>query len=757
MRTVLSVVFSILIISLVVCVILTRRSNKDIKKTVAFLIAGLAIPVLGNLIIIITTKQLLATIGYYIYFLGMDTAIIALWNFTYRYCEIKRPHVALRVLIYVAFTADVVQYVLNPFFGFTFGTEKTLVEKQIYFRLVPHIGQTYHRIFCYGLFLIALIIFIVKAIKSSKVYAEKYWLIIILLGVTAGIESYYIFSRKPFDMSMIGFGLLGLLVFFFTLHYRPLKLLDRMLAGIASDMPDALFFFDKSGKCIWTNEHGRNLVGISKEDYSNVKDNLRFLFGDIDFSSSGWFKRVTLGTGDDEQYTFLSMRSVVDEKGHVTGNYLSIRDITEDQRELKREMYNSTHDSLTGFYTKEYFFEQIEKRLRSDKETKYMIGYMEIANLKTINDVFGSRFAELTIKRSAEFIQEGVSEKSLYGKLSDDAFGILIEKEDFGNKPVEEKLSNFVVSDNGLDYHVLIHYGVYDISEDDEIDVPLFFNSARLATTMIGDNYQSVIAFYDDKLREEIIHNQLISNQVYGAIKTKQIRPYLQPIVDSRGMLAGAEALVRWIHPDEGFMNPGAFIPVFERNGLIADVDKHMWRCACEILADWKSRNIDSFISINISPKDFYFMDVVSELKGLVEEFDIEPEKLRVEITETVMVTGSIDIFKIVADLREFGFIVEMDDFGSGYSSLNLLKDLNFDVIKIDMQFLKDSERNMKAGMIIKNIINMSEDLGIDTLTEGVETAKQFEKLFEMGCKLYQGYYFSKPIPLEDFEKQWFD
>ena len=757
MRTVLSVVFSILIISLVVCTILTRRSKKAIKYSVAFLIAGLAIPVLGNLIIIITAKQIVATIGYYIYFLGMDTAILSLWNFTYKYCEMKKPHPAVKILIYLFFTADLVQYILNPFLGFSFGTEKTLVENQIYFRLVPHIGQTYHRVVCYGLFFAVLIIFLVKAIKSSKVYAEKYWLITILMGITAAIESYYIFSRKPFDMSMIGFGLFGLLVFFFTLHYRPLKLLDRMLAGIASDMPDALFFFDKNGKCIWTNEKGRNLVGISKENYDNVKDDLRFLFGDLDFNSSGWFKRVTLGTGDEEQYTFLSMRSVIDEKGKVTGNYLSVRDITDDQRELKREMYNSTHDSLTGFYTKEYLFEQIDKRLHSDKETKYMIGYMEIANLKMINDVFGSRFAELTIKKSAEFIQEGISEKCLYGKLSDDSFGILIEKADFENKPVEEKLANFVVSDSGLDYHVLIHYGVYDIREDDEIDVPLFFNSARLATTMIGDNYQSLIAYYDDKLREEIIHNQLISNQVSGAIKTKQIRPYLQPIVDSRGMLAGAEALVRWIHPDEGFMNPGAFIPVFERNGLIADVDKHMWRCACEILADWKSRKIDSFISINISPKDFYFMDVVSELEGLVEEFDIEPEKLRVEITETVMVTGSIDIFKIVAELREYGFIVEMDDFGSGYSSLNLLKDLNFDVIKIDMQFLKDSERNMKAGMIIKNIINMSEDLGMDTLTEGVETAKQFEKLFAMGCKLYQGYYFSKPVPLEDFEKQWFD
>jgi EAL domain-containing protein (putative c-di-GMP-specific phosphodiesterase class I) len=219
----------------------------------------------------------------------------------------------------------------------------------------------------------------------------------------------------------------------------------------------------------------------------------------------------------------------------------------------------------------------------------------------------------------------------------------------------------------------------------------------------------------------------------------------------------GAEALVRWIHPDEGFLSPGKFIPVFERNGLIAEVDRYMWRCACEILADWKKRGINKFISINISPKDFYFMDVVKEIKDLVAEFDIDPVNLRIEITETVMMTEAADRIKLVDDLRASGFIVEMDDFGSGYSSLNLLKDMPVDVLKIDMQFLKDSERNMRAGMIIKNIINMSEDLGIASLTEGVETAAQFEKLYAMGCKLYQGYYFSKPVPREDFEKQWFD
>ena len=345
----------------------------------------------------------------------------------------------------------------------------------------------------------------------------------------------------------------------------------------------------------------------------------------------------------------------------------------------------------------------------------------------------------------------------MYGRLSNNAFGILIDKEDFISKPSNENMSNFTVRGYNLEHRVQIKYGIYDFTRDEGDDIALFFDSARLATTKIKDNYQGCIAYYDDELRNEIIHNQLISNQLKEAIETNQIRPYLQPIVDSRGMLAGAEALVRWIHPDEGLMNPGEFIPVFERNGLIADVDKHMWKCACEMLADWKERGIDSFISINISPKDFYYLDVVTELKSLAEEYGINPKRLRVEITETAVMSDSVDILKLIADLREYGFIVEMDDFGSGYSSLNLLKDMSIDLIKIDMQFLKDSERNLKSSLIIKNIINMSEDLGIDTLTEGVETAKQYEMLYDMGCQLYQGYYFSKPVPLDKFEEQWFD
>ena len=757
MRTTLSIVFSLLIVSLLICAVLALRSKKPVGRSVANLLVALTIPVLGNLILIASSDDIIATVGCYIYFLGMDASVCSVFYFTHSYCEIGKPKRSLLILIYSLFGIDMVHYALNPYIGLSFATEKVLVEGRAYYRLIPYIGQAYHRVVCYSLFIASLIIFVVVTSKASKVYVEKYMVILFSMVITGAIESYYIFSGQPMDMSMIGFAVFGLLVFFFALHYRSMRVLDRLLASMASDMPDAIFFFDNSGKCIWTNEPGRKLIGISKDKYDDVKANLLFLFDDIDFENAGWEKKVIVGEGDDAQYLELSMRSAVDELGKLTGSYLNVHDYTDEQLAMQKEIYNSTHDKVTGFYTKEYLFEKISKRLENDKTTDYMAGYIEIANYKMINDVFGSEFGLLTIKKVAQTIQENSSKKTLFGRLGNDSFGMLIDKARFDVAKLEKLLETFSVSDENMEHHILVHFGVYDFSKDEEIDLQLFFDSARLATTVISDNYHNKVVFYDDKLRSDAVHDQLISNQLKEAIETKQVRPYLQPIVDSQGLLAGAEALVRWIHPEEGFMSPGQFIPVFERNGLISYVDKYMWRCACELLASWKEKGIKSFISVNVSPKDFLRLDVVAEMKSLVEEFGIKPEKLRIEITETAVTTENVDMFKIISDLREYGFIVEMDDFGSGYSSLNLLKDISLDLIKIDMQFLKDSERNMKAGLIIKNIINMSEDLGIDTLTEGVETAKQFEKLYDMGCKLYQGYYFSKPVPVEDFEKQWFD
>jgi EAL domain-containing protein (putative c-di-GMP-specific phosphodiesterase class I) len=301
---------------------------------------------------------------------------------------------------------------------------------------------------------------------------------------------------------------------------------------------------------------------------------------------------------------------------------------------------------------------------------------------------------------------------------------------------------------------VLIHLGVYEVT-DASLEVSVMFDRARIAASSLRNEYHTHIAWYDDRMRVNMLWEQQITGDLQCALTERQIVPYLQPLVDATGKVVGGEALVRWNHPDHGFLPPAKFIPIFERNGMIAEVDRYMWRCACEQLAQW--RDNDLFISVNISPKDFYFMDVAAELRGLTKEYGVDPARLRLEITESVMISDVKNKVQMLDGLRAAGFIVEMDDFGSGYSSLNMLKNMPIDVIKIDMMFLRSSGQDEKSMIILRNIINMSTDLNIVPLTEGVETEKQYDDLSRMGCKLFQGYYFAKPMPLEDFQAQYVD
>ena len=324
--------------------------------------------------------------------------------------------------------------------------------------------------------------------------------------------------------------------------------------------------------------------------------------------------------------------------------------------------------------------------------------------------------------------------------------------DEFDEKYIDECLSNFDVKDGNKEHRLIIHCGVIEVTDHD-MDVSVLFDRAHLAISKVKDDYNVHIAYYDDSVRNNVLREQMIASQLNEAIETRQIVPYLQPIVDSSGRVLGAEALARWIHPTEGFMSPAEFIPVFERNGMIADVDLHIWKCSCEILKRWQDKGVDMFISINISPKDFYFMDVPFELINLVNEYGIKPKRLRIEITETALMDDVDNRMKDISRLRSAGFVIEMDDFGSGYSSLNMLQDMPVDVLKIDMGFLRKAEVSQKAEMIIYNIIAMAKDLEIASLTEGVESQYQFEQLSRMGCKLFQGYHFSKPIPIEEFER----
>ena len=319
MRLAFAVIFLVLLAALCVCTVLAAHSKKAIGKYVAHLTGCTLPPITGNLILLLTTNSNVAMFGFYLYFLGVDIMIYSVLRFSYAYCEIKPPK-HIRRIQDILIILDALQYAFNPLTGLTFSVKAEMVEGFRYFESVPFIGQEIHRIVIYGIFTAVIFVFVYKGIKTPKINAEKYWIILFAMLGAVVLKTYDIFSKAPLDFSMMAFGAFGILVYYFSLHYRPMKLLDKMLSGMASEMPDALFFFDKSGTCVWTNEPGRKLLGGARNDYESVKDNLTFLFGDIDFDKTGWSKKLTLGTGDETQYTRLEMRSVNDEYGKNTGS-----------------------------------------------------------------------------------------------------------------------------------------------------------------------------------------------------------------------------------------------------------------------------------------------------------------------------------------------------------------------------------------------------------------------------------------------------
>ena len=747
----------LLVVALLACVVMGRRSQRKISIDVRALLVTLIAPILGNLIITVSTDRLLSAIGSYIYFIGLDFTVMAALRFTASYCNIEYKGTILRRILWAVVIADILQFCANPFFTNAFYLEPIFVDGSVYWALVPLLGQTIHRFVVYGIFFITVGIFGYKTFTVPRIYVERYAIIFAAMIFCGVLETFFIFSRTPIDRSMIAFGLFGLLVYFFAIRYRPVRLLDSMLADVVTDMKEAVFFFEKDGKCIYVNSLGRSILGLSKEeeDLSSVLPALIGLVNDSDLMlQEQWTCDRVLEEKSGKRYMRLDFNTLKDHGGKRVGAYLKIRDTTKDEELLHEQKHRANHDRLTGLYNKEHLYEKARELIDDNPDTKFSVIGTDISNFKLVNDVFSKDFGDRMLKRVAQLVAVSALENTVYGRISGDRFGAILPTDYIDIDRLESVLQNAIYHDEetGVDYNVIVHAGLYEIA-DTSLPVSVMFDRAFLSVAAIKNDYQQHVACYDEKMREDMLWRQTISSQLEEAIEQKQIQPYLQPMVDENGKTEGAEVLVRWIHPEEGFLSPARFIPIFEENGMIARLDVYMWECACQLLKDWEGRGIDKFVSVNISPKDFYFIDVHKTIRNITEKYQINPEKLRLEITETVMMSDMENRLAIIDGLRKDGFLVEMDDFGSGYSSLNMLKDIPVDMLKIDMMFLYKTKNQEKAHTILKTIIDLSSELGIPSVTEGVETAEQLNMLVNMGCRMFQGYYFARPMPVSEFEK----
>ena len=748
-------IFALLIVILLLCSWASLRSNKPIGKSICLLCLVLIPPDLGNMLIIGTTTKSVALVGCYIYYIGMDLIMYALIRFTNEYCAVQnnkeKKKRIIPIWINYVLAVDVIQILISIVTGHAFILQEVESYGRPYFLMKPLWGPTAHILICYAVVAIVVIVFLIRSMKASLLYKERYMVILISMIIGALWQTYYLISRTPIDRSMLGFGVIGLLIFYFSIYYRPLRLLDKMLADIVSDSNEAVVLYGPEDRCIWANNPARKLTGISHDDFEEVSNTLISLFGDIRKFPEEKETEITLGALGNEQYYMVTHGKFFDRNNRPVGSYVRVRDITEEKHRIEMEMYAANHDALTGVYNKEYTFKVISDRLKQHALKDYYVACIYICDFKMFNDVFGREFGDAALVQISDWMRSYSDKSCVYGRIAGDAFGSCLPMQAFSQEIVERDLSRFKVRLGDIEQHLVIHVGFCEIEEDDT-DVAVLFDRAMSALDSIRDDYKRHVAFFDKKIREKMLWNQKISAQLDVAIEENQIVPYLQPIADKSGKIVGAEALARWIHPEYGFMSPGNFIPLFEENGMITDLDKHIWKSACELLSHWEEKFPGIFISINVSPKDFYMTDVLSEIMSYVMKYDIDPHNLRIEVTESSMMRDTDDKMRILDEFRKQGFIVEMDDFGSGYSSLNMLKDMPVDVLKIDMNFLGKSNDQEKSDIIVKNVIRLSEDLHIVSLAEGVETVEQFDRLGELGCYLFQGYYFSKPIPVADFE-----
>lgn len=407
---------------------------------------------------------------------------------------------------------------------------------------------------------------------------------------------------------------------------------------------------------------------------------------------------------------------------------------------------SAREDALTGLYNYAYFTEIAKTDIvnAGDNAADYVLLFIDVHNFKAFNDQRGFEEGDKFLIAIGEKISE-IFSSSLCARQADDHFVVLTVAE--GVKEKLDELNGFV---GRYDDEILlgINCGAYHLNNNSE-DPRLAIDRARYAAQLIKNRFQTVYVEYDKSISEDYHKRLYIINNIENAVNNGWIVPFYQPVVwsDSKE-LCGCEALARWIDPEYGQLYPNEFIPVLEEYRLIHKLDKAIFEAVCRDL----KASIDAGkpvvpVSLNFSRLDFELMDAVKELEDLVQKYGISKDLIHVEVTESALTDNFIVLKDAMDRIKTLGYSLWLDDFGSGYSSLNVLKDYQFDVIKIDMRFLTNLENSEKARTLIDCIVNMANRINMLTLTEGVETKVQADFLNKVGCNRLQGYLFGKPIP----------
>ena len=603
----------------------------------------------------------------------------------------------------------------------------------------------------------AVVVLIIAATQSARIYRLKYSGIAIIIAVMVASRANSQLRQQPILVQVIFFAFCEMVIVYMAVHYAPRKLNQRAMQFVADKLNDGIVLYD--------DEHQLQFVTAGYSDAVGLKgiqgiDNEEMYWNKVISEANienAWDGRVMSVVRDDATYYYEIQHKALNEDGKLIGSVYWIRNVTESIKNYGEMVRRANFDELTGIYNEAHFHEVARKLFDENPDTDFVMICSSVEKFRVFKELFGREKYDDYLIRTAEALKTGLVHipNCKYGRIGESDFYIMMPKEAFDPQQLLDAIDEVAKAYSTNNFNLLIKAGVYEITEPSQ-DMLAICNKASMACDTIKGDYGSRILWFDESIQKESMLRERYNAELSKAIEHGEIQIYLQPQVDNEGKVIGAEALARWVHREDGLIPPVHFIPFFEMNGRITELDICIWRQACAKLKEWKEKGRDDLhISVNISAKDLYALDIYEYYVSLVKEYGIDAGNLKLEITESAIINDLKQHARLVERLQEAGFEVEMDDFGSAYSSFNMLKDICVDVLKIDMKFLGNTENEERSHAILKSIVDLAGELRMKTIAEGVETEEQLEFLKGVGCDIYQGYYLSKPMPVADFEAKY--
>ena len=413
-------------------------------------------------------------------------------------------------------------------------------------------------------------------------------------------------------------------------------------------------------------------------------------------------------------------------------------------------------DDVTGGKNKKEFERIARDLLRGDGS--YVVVYANIDRFKLINETYGNDVGDQILRQIHKIIDDELRWDEVSGRIMADNFGILMRyhslpKLDQRLYRISKQLSE-LTDEQGNSYGIILYFGVY-VVEEDETNISVMLEHANLARKKISPSHLVPMGIYDVKESQRLGRDKALEMKMHKALEQGHFVPYLQPKYELEGeSIAGAEALVRWIDPEEGMIYPNEFIPLFEANGFIVELDLYMFEEVCKLIERWNKEGHPVIpVSVNLSRSHFEIPNFFDYYEYVLKKYDIPPRSIEIELTESLFYNDMESLSVLVQQIHRAGLSCSIDDFGSGYSSLNMLKDVKVDALKLDRVFFESGDNDERGRDIIQSVIQLAQALDLHTISEGVEERKQVEFLKEMHCDLIQGFVFAKPMPVPEFEK----